>query len=160
MNSKNFLFAAVFVILSFFAICFVWEARPALPIKNVSEAKVGSCDEASGIRQNESCVRKEMRFSQRVTDVVVNGQIFHLCTGCELIGSVTVCSGETGIVPEPGEGTYYLTSEPCTGYYVPRSYSEIESERLIDGVIYIEVECRYTPGDWTNCGSKQSVGSC
>ena len=44
MNSKNFLFAAVFVILSFFAICFVWEARSALPENEGKDVSVGACE--------------------------------------------------------------------------------------------------------------------
>lgn len=43
MNSKNFLFAAVFVVLSFFAICFVWEARSALRESEVNDVSVGAC---------------------------------------------------------------------------------------------------------------------
>ena len=43
MNSKSFLFAAVFVILSFFAICFVWEARSALPENEGKDVPVGAC---------------------------------------------------------------------------------------------------------------------
>ena len=43
MNSKSFLFAAVLVILSFFAICFVLEARSALPENEVNDVSVGAC---------------------------------------------------------------------------------------------------------------------
>lgn len=43
MNSKSFLFATIFIVLSFFAICFVWEVRSALPENEGKEVSVGAC---------------------------------------------------------------------------------------------------------------------
>ena len=43
MNAKSFLFAAVFVVLSFFAICFVWEIQSALPENEGKDVSVGAC---------------------------------------------------------------------------------------------------------------------
>ena len=43
MNSKSFLFATIFIVLSFFAICFVWEVRSALPEGGGKEIAVGAC---------------------------------------------------------------------------------------------------------------------
>ncbi len=160
MNSKCFLFAAVFVALSFFAICFVWEARFVLPVDENYDVTVGSCNGSPGANQYAGCRRTEMRFQQRVIYIEVGGQLHPLNSGCELIGSVTVCSGENGIVPGLSEGSCSFGTDNCSNGYYPTSYSEAEFERNIGGEVHIESMCQPIEHEWTNCGTKISVESC
>ena len=159
MNSKSFL-TAVLVAVSFFALCFVWEMRSALPVGKNYGVTVGACNGFAGAYQYAGCRRNEPRFKQIVEYIEVGGQLHPLNSGCVFLGNVTVCSGENGIVPGLSEGSCSFGTDNCTNGYRPTSYSETEFERTINGEVHIEKNCVPTVHPWTNCGTKISAESC
>ncbi len=190
MNSKNFLFAAVFVILSFFAICFVWEMRSALPVDTQRDISVGACvgGQARSIRIN-ACVSKPQQICESLVlhDVVVPFPCGHDVTVETLTGE---CKHETAYDQPclPSNGYYLMVSEG--GDYVqgdPESCGTREAVKCQDRVVrtypLIHIcpdnnnngnnnepvilqaelhECTEKPNSTTNepCGEKATVTGC
>ena len=162
MNSKSFLFAAVFAVLSFFAICFVWEMRSTLPENEVKDVSVGAC--TGGQAKTSDVTNCEHLFRPREQawiDVVYQGQINPIAMGCKDANySILVCSAETGKVPNGSDGDLVLTYAPCNGSYVTKEYTIVYGTRILGNTSYTTKECIESDGPLTSCGTKMCATGC
>lgn len=131
MNSKCFLFAAIFVILSFFAICFIWEARSALPVNTQRDISVGSCvgGQAIGICLN-ACVSKPQQFCE--TTVLHNAVVPFPCGHNVIVDTLTSTCEHDAAYDQP--------CFPSNGYYL----------MLLESGNYVQ-------GDPESCGIREGV---
>ena len=137
MNSKSFLFATIFIVLSFFAICFVWEMRSALPEGGGKEIAVGACatgfksatlKDACPFRASTVCGHK-IEYNVPVTLDGCNCEVVvpSLLTGCTCTQGNTACEADDGDHLSPdteGEAVSTVIEGGCGSYF--KFYFEIE----------------------------------
>ena len=136
MNAKSFLFAAVFVVLSFFAICFVWEARSALPENEGKDVSVGACEGGYSVTLKDDCPFQPQNLCDPKIEydfpLILNGckcsvVIPKLYTGCTCLQGRTHCEANDGnkILPDPEGGSVPITVDNGCGPYFEFNY-EVE----------------------------------
>ena len=134
MNSKNFIIA-VAVVISFFAACFVWEARSALPEGGGKEIAVGACNTfVISILLPDACPpTPEISCETSIVYQTIHfdcgcEQTFPLNSGCVRPYSESACTAKNGHLTLPSEYGIYVDdtkSGNCgekTGYYCETAY--------------------------------------
>ena len=134
MNSKNFIIA-VAVVLSFFAICFVWEVRSDVPENEGKDLSVGACNTLrTSLLLPDACPptpEKSCETSYSYQTIHFNcgcEQTFYLIAGCARPYSESACTAKDGhlaILSEEGIYVDDTKSGNCgekTGYYCETAY--------------------------------------
>ncbi|MBR2694424.1 MAG: hypothetical protein IKE69_09435 [Thermoguttaceae bacterium] len=115
MNSKNFIIA-VAVVISFFAACFVWEMRSALPESEGKDVSVGSCagGQARRIVIN-ACVYKPQKECESV--VLYDAPVPFRCGHDVIVETLTSdCKHETSREPCYSSNGYSLNALDAGDY--------------------------------------------
>ena len=181
MNSKNFIIA-VAVVISFFAACFVWEARSALPGEMRKDISVGGCINGHA-RKPKTGACQASNVKNCDTQTSYNTYIFpcgeegsvQLHTYCASHHSESACTESNGyILRQDQEGDYVDNSTiggcgPKEGYKcVPGLMQSrpVTHVPTLDcpgcSIIIDEYPCKKstTPVPNLNCGNKSDVKGC